>query len=468
MSRPPIPSRDVPPRRALALGAAVTALLLPGVVALAGEVPEAPTGRVAERPNILVITVDTLRADRLSAAGYHRPTSPNIDRLFEGGIDFAQARTVEPLTNPSICSMFTALPPHRHGASRNGLRIRPGLPSLPKVLAEHGYTTAAFVGNWTLRDKLSGLGEHFQVYEEVLTRPRWFGLLRKEATAEDLTGETVDWVREHVSRDGAGPFMAWVHYVEPHAPYRLHKDFLSIFGDERRGNYSASDRYDTEIAFVDASIAELLDGVAQVSDPANTLIVFASDHGESLGEHNYWGHGRHLYEPTLRIPMALFWKGRLAAARVTAPAVTLDLAPTVLSLLGLPVPQEFEGYDWTAVLDGAPAPDGRVTRYEAHKGAVISKHESDLARRSGLLEIAMIENGKKEIFSVKKDRRLVFDLVRDPQELNALAPATSDPSDTLLSHMRQVFDGLAAQDEQPVEPLDEDSVAALRSLGYVD
>jgi arylsulfatase A-like enzyme len=441
------------------------------LVMLTAPSPAAPDRPEPERPNILIVAVDTLRADRVSALGHDRPTTPNIDRLIEEGVNFDLARTVEPLTNPAMTSVLTSLPPHAHGATRNGLRLRPGLPSLPKSLSAAGYKTAAFVGNWTLRDKLSGLGEHFELYEEVLTRARWFGFVRREATARDLTERTLQWVGEHVERSPKQPFLAWVHYVEPHAPYVLQEDFVSVLGDRggRKGGYTKEERYDTEVAFVDAAIGELLAGVGDLTSRENTLVVFLSDHGESFGEHGYWGHGRNLYEPGLRIPMSLYWKGRLAATKVGAPSMNLDLAPTVLGLLGLPIPDRFEGFDWTAVLQGASAaPDARVTRYEAHKGAVISNHKSDLARRNGLLEVALVHNEIKEIFRLSRSRRFVFDLGADPLERTPLDSAKSRPSEAMDGWIRVVYDGLTSLEDLPVEPLDEESAAALRSLGYVD
>jgi arylsulfatase A-like enzyme len=446
-------------------------LILTGALVTAPS-PAAPDGAPpAERPNILIVAIDTLRADRLSALGHERPTTPNLDRLIRGGANFARARTVEPLTNPAMCSVLTSLPPHAHGATRNGLRLRPGLPSLPKALGAAGYRTAAFVGNWTLRDKLSGLGEHFDLYEEVLTRARWFGFVRREATASDLTERTLQWVAEHVDKTPEQPFVAWVHYVEPHAPYVLQKDHVDVLGDRdgRKGDYTKEERYDTEIAYVDAAIGVLLDGVSKLSAPEKTLVLLLSDHGESLGEHGYWGHGRHLYEPGLRIPMALYWKGRLAPRTIEAPALNTDLAPTVLGLLGLRAPEPFTGYDWTAVLrDGSAAPAGRVTRFEAHKGAVISNHESDLARRNGLLEVGLVHHDVKEIFRLNRSRRYVFDLGDDPGETTPLDQAKSRPSEALDSWIRVVYDGLTSHEDMPVEPLDEESVAAMRSLGYVD
>jgi len=439
----------------------VATLLLAGAV---------PPSLAADRPNIVILTVDTLRADRISALGYDRPTTPHIDRLLLGGVNFTNARTVEPLTNPSLTAMLTSLPPHIHGAARNGLRMRPGLRSLPKVLEEHGYTTAAFVGNWTLRDKLSGLGEHFGHYEEVLTKARWFGFVRREANAGDVSDAALEWIERHTETTRR-PFLAWVHYVEPHAPYVLHEEYVDVLGEDRaaRGGRSKSDRYDTEVAFVDAAIGRLLERLGRVSPPRRTLVVVASDHGESLGEHGYWGHGRNLQEPGLRIPLGLYWEGRLEPGTVEAPALNTDVATTVLGLLGIPAPAEFTGYDWSAVLGGAPAPLDRLTRYEAHRGAVIAKHKSDLARRSGLLEVAILRNGLKEILRVRNGRCDRYELRRDPDEMRPLRDGEQPVSAELTAWLEAVDEGLDASDEELLpEILDEEAVARLRSLGYLD
>ena len=446
------------------LGACAAAL------AIAAAIPSWAANRgPADPPNVLFITVDTLRVDRVSWYGYGRSTSPNLDELIEQGVRFTQARTIEPLTTPALCSMLTSRYPHEHASTRNGLRMRSGFASLPKALQGRGYHTAAFVGNWTLRDKLSGLGEHFEAYENVMTRRRWFGLVRGEATADDLTEQTVDWIKAHRRAQRDQPFFAWVHYVEPHAPYRLHKKYLEQLGLQAASNFPPQDRYDTEIAFVDASIGHLLRELDNLGLMESTLIVFTSDHGESLGEHKYWGHGRHLYEPTLRIPMSITWKGQLAPRTVDAPALIIDLAPTVLSLLRQPHPSDFRGYDWARVLDGEEEPPrGRLTHYQAHRGAVISRHDSDLARRSGLLEVGLMQNGHKEIFSIQKNRRRLFDLEADPGELASLAESREEPTEGLLEWMRTIYTTLAALDEELPEPLDEESAKQLKSLGYVD
>jgi arylsulfatase A-like enzyme len=377
---------------------------------------------------------------------------------------------VEPLTNPSLCSMFTSLYPHEHGATRNGLRLRPDALSAARVLGRRGYRTAAIVGNWTLRNGISGLGDHFQSYDEVFTRKRWLGLFKGEATAEDLTDAALAWF-DGQKNDRRRPFLLWVHYVEPHAPYRLQEeqaDRLRIGGDASR-----QDRYDTEVAFADQQIGRLLDRFQR--DPelaalaANTLIVFAADHGESLGEHSYWGHGRNLYEPTLRIPLGLVWPGRIRPGVIDAPALNLDVAPTVLGLAGLPVPGAFHGYDWSPVLlRGAEPPRERTMWFQAHKGAVLSAQEAGNARRKGLLEVAVLTGSRKEVFRINENRRWMFDLLRDPGEIRGFDPKTKSSSADLQAWMTSVRKGLVASDQVLATHIDAESAARLRALGYAE
>jgi len=422
-------------------------------------------GQAPSRPDVVIVTVDTLRYDRLSYHGYSRPTSPNIDRLLAAGAHFTQARVTEPLTSPSMCSMITSLHPHEHGSSRNGLSLRPGLPSLTKVLQRRGYRTAAIVGNWTLRDKLSGLGEHFDEFQELFSRKRWLGMIGSEATGEDLTEAAIDWLDEHAG-DGEDPYLLWVHYVEPHEPYKFHPEFAERLGVGRRRNTSDSDRYDTEVAFVDHVIGKLLERIRSQSRPP--LIVFASDHGESLGEHDYFGHGRHLYEVTVHIPMSFTWPGRLEPLSIDAPASILDVAPTIFGLAGWPIPPTFRGFDWSPVLRGeAEPPAGRVLFLQAHKGA-FHPGEDLKARQQGLLEVGLVDSGRKEVLRVRSDRRRLFDLAADPQELESLARLRSEPSPSLAEWLEQVEAGLAAADDLPVPDLDEESLERLRSLGYID
>ncbi|HUO87347.1 MAG TPA: sulfatase [Thermoanaerobaculia bacterium] len=463
-------ARRRPGSRATVVLLAVSALF---VALLAASDPAAAQSRrraaAVHRspPNVVLVTIDTLRADRLSGYGYGRPTSPVIDRLLARGAHFEEARTVEPLTQPASASLLTSLHPHEHGATRNGLRLRPGLDSLPKQLDRRGYLSAAFVANWTLKDKISGLGEHFDLFEEVFTRKRWLGLFASEATATDVNQAAIEWLDGHAGR--RRPVFLWVHYVEPHAPYELHEKMARRIGVPRN-SASKSDRYDTEVAYVDQAVGALVRRIESDARLAgNTLIVVTSDHGESLGEHDYWGHGRHLYEPGLRIPLALYWPGKIRPQRVAAPATLLDLAPTVLGLLGHPSPETFRGFDWTEVLAGRAEPDPeRRTWYEAHKGAVLSIQEAGPARKDGLLELAMLTGSKKEIVQVNQREHRVYDLRRDPRELRNLNGAGYRPSDPLAEWISRVEHILEAADDAPPVNVDAEDIEKLRSLGYID
>jgi arylsulfatase A-like enzyme len=231
--------------------------------------------------------------------------------------------------------MITSLEPQNTGLTRNGLRVREGLIGMPKILRRRGYRTGAFVGNWTVRDKLSGLAEHFEEYREVLNRKRWF-FFAGEATAEDLNSEALDWVAQEHKEEPSRPIFLWVHYVEPHAPYRLHREFTDSLGIKRgETEIAAADRYDTEIAYVDRAIGSFLEEIFGVLPKERTLVVFVADHGESLGEHNYWGHGRHLYDVNLHIPLAFSWPGVLSPQVIREPALITDIAPTLLGLVEL-------------------------------------------------------------------------------------------------------------------------------------
>jgi arylsulfatase A-like enzyme len=451
--------KSTAPKGRIARAAAAAALALCG---LTSSVQAATT-----EVSVLLITVDTLRADRMSGYGYTRPTSPNIDRLLADGARFTRARTVEPLTNPALSSMVTGMLPHEHGASRNGLRLEEGLDSLPKSLARHGWRTAAVVSNWTLKQSISNLGEHFDDYVEVFTRRRWFGLVNAEATGEDVTDSAIEWLDGHLSDHAGQPFLLWVHYVEPHAPYRFHDEHAQRLGIEGR-DPPREDRYDTEIAAVDRDIGRLLEWLSGEADRRHVIIAFAADHGESLGEHGYWGHGRHLYEPSLHIPMGITWSGTIPSQVVEAPARIVDLASTVLELVGVPAPSTFRGVSWAGVLRGIEKPVDGAFCYQAHRGAVHGAREADRARSKGLLEVARVAGERKEILSVKSNQRWLFDLSTDPGELTSLADPGSGPSDELVRCVGEISTGLGSLDRLSTKKLDDETVEQLRALGYLE
>ncbi len=454
--------------RAPSVSALLAVLALLSLGPPVGFASETATSQ-ARRPDILLISVDTLRADHLSSYGYEKNTSPFLDRLFADSVTFTDARTVVPLTGPAFASLLTSLHPHQHGATRNGLPMRENLVSFTRILARRGWRTAAFVGNWTLKPELTGFAEHFDTYETILNKKRWFGLAKSEATAEDVSEQALEWLDGFLDGDAQRPFLLWVHYVEPHAPYKLRREYLKQIGSGAGAAFSARLRYDTEIAYIDDHIADFLERYRARVGRRDTLVVFVSDHGESLGNHGYWGHGRHVYDVTLRVPMSVQWRGALEPRKVDSPSLILDLAPTILGLVGLPTPEFFEGLDWGPVLRGeAEAPAGRVTLFQSHRSAVQPKEDRVRLREKGLLEVARVESGRKEIYRVTNRRRRLFELGRDAEELMSLAPLRSDPTPELASWLAEVREGLARADELPLPTLSEEDLEALRALGYID
>lgn len=427
--------------------------------------PQLLAKELNSQPSVLLITVDALRPDRLSCYGYQRPTSASIDQLLARGARFEQARTIEPLTNPSLTSLMTSLPPHIHGATRNGLCMRPGLASLPKQLHAHGWQTAGFVSNWTLKNKVSRLGEHFDVYEGIFTRRRWFGLFNREATARDVTERAGSWLED---RDRSRPFFLWLHFVEPHAPYVFHKSAAKAL--EISGKPSKRDRYDTEVHWVDAEIGRFLKYMKSLPEASNMIIVFGADHGESLGEHGYWGHGRHLYENSLRIPLGFVWPGRIRPMTVKNPATILDLAPTILDLVGVEAPRSFTGLSWAGkLLDTGASPQEETMCFQAHRGAVLVKHQSDRARGSGLLAVGVIHGDIKEVLDLRKNKtHLIFDLKEDPHETRNLHGQAHGSSDELMSCFLKITQGLGNLPDLADSRLDDESRAQLKALGYLE
>ena len=441
------------------IGAVCTALILGCVV---------PAGAADCPPSVLVITVDALRTDRLSGYGYSRPTSPAIDRLLARGLRFERARTVEPLTGPAMCSMITGIAPHLHGATRNGLRMQEGLDSLPRILARHGWRTAGFIGTWTLKNNLTLLGTHFDHYGEVLKRKRWFGLINSEASCEDLTDDALEWASGVHREEPEKPLFLWVHYIEPHAPYSFHSQYAERLGIDARKR-SDLDSYDTEIAAVDSAIGRLLEGMRGIVPDDDLLVVFTADHGESLGEHSYWGHGRYLYEPSLHIPLGLTWPGRISPGTAESQATLLDLAPTLLELLGIDVPEDLVGLSWAEAARGGAHPGERTLCYQAHKGAVHGgTHDSDKARSGGLLAVGVVRDDRKEILRLRGSKHLIFDLEADARELVSRASADSPPSPELLACLASVSEGLGNLDHLAARKLDDETVEQLRALGYLD
>ncbi len=337
---------------------------------------EAPPPETADAPrnagiNVLLITVDTLRPDHLSAYGYPRKTSPSIDELASKGVAFDLAFTYWPKTRGSFAAMFTSL-----YASQHGLTVRDrDLPEFNETLAEvfqkAGYRTAAAVDNGNLDSKL-GYAQGFDVYEET-----W---LRADTTEIERT-EIITRFGEGIlaAKDDPRPFLLWLHYVNPHTPYTPPDEVLKQFqgdGLVPRGNALPEvvgfhggvnrnletggartwgefvDRYDAEILVSDQHIGRVLKALNEGPHAGTTIVALTSDHGESLGDHDYYfDHGDDLFNPSLRIPFVLSFPGFLPSGeRVSAPVSSLDIYPTLLDLAQVPFPTGPPGLQGSSTL----------------------------------------------------------------------------------------------------------------------
>ena len=419
------------PRRTLFAGLAASASLLP----LACREPT-PAPR-AERWNVLLVTLDTLRADRLGAYGRARAGTPHLDALAAAGARFDQAQAAAPLTLPSHATLLTGLLPPRHGLRDNGEGSLPAdVPSLAEHLRAAGYRTGAFVGAFVL-DRRYGLARGFERYDDEI--PRVPGRLDAERPGSVVVDRALAWLAE--PDPARRPFFAWVHLFDAHAPYAPPSPYAARF---------PGDPYQAEVALVDAHVGRLVAALRERGDEARTLVVVAGDHGESLGEHGELTHGLFLYQSTLRVPLLVVAPGVVPPRAVREPVGLADLAPTMAALLGVPLAVSMDGRDLsTALVAGAEPPRADLyaeTRYPASFGW------ASLA--------AVRRNGSK---FVEAPRPELYDLGADPGERRDLRGERRREA----AELERALNALATP-ERSAAPAAEDaeSRALLQSLGY--
>jgi len=323
-----------------------TTILL-SVLLLSGVLSTPLTAR-PKLKNIILISVDTLRADHLSAYGYPLQTSPHIDQLAADGVLFSNCYSLTPLTSPSFSTVFTSLPPYKHGSKRNGLSIYKNTVTFLYSLKHYGYRTGAIISNWPLRRKLSGLHQNFDNYYQVFTNKRYYGIMNSEGQAPNVNEKALEWLEENRQKQ----FFLWVHFTDPHAPYIQHKDYKFDYTGIKPDTFPKGThmkrikRYDSEIAYTDHYIGIFIKRLKELNLYDNALIIFLSDHGESFGEHNYLKHGRKLYNATLHVPLIIKLPGNEKRGTVrNHNACLLDVAPTMFSALNMMVNRNMEGLD---------------------------------------------------------------------------------------------------------------------------
>ncbi len=393
--------------------------------------------------NVLFITLDTTRADRLGCYGYTKAETSAIDSVANEGVLFEQAYTPAPLTLPSHASLFTGLYPPEHGVITNGrARYAAANETLADLLLESGYQTAAFVASFVL-DSRFGLDRGFNVYDDdIRDTSHHDDLLHRERNGSAVVNSALVWLE----RRPPGPFLCWVHLYDPHAPYQMHAD---QFEDRFEGR-----PYDAEIAYVDRQIGRLLKFLKDSGQDENTIVVIVGDHGEGLGDHIEENHGYTLYNSTQHVPLIIKDPRQKLAGHRHTPAVSLvDVFPTVCEILGQRTPEGISGRSLSATLQGQSIEP--VLCYSATDDPFLQ--EGWCPQRS------LVSDHWKYIRTTRPE---LYDLETDPGETRNLAE-TNEPK---LQEMEEVLAtmerGMTLQSSQNVQ-LSEQERRTLQSLGYL-
>lgn len=417
----------------------VLILLLAGMVGCHREVRPRPG------QNILLFTIDTLRADHLGCYGHRRAATPRIDRLAREGVLFEQAVAQVPVTLPSHASILTGIYPPVHGVRDNTyFRLDPDALTLAEHLRANGYRTAAFVGAYVL-DASFGLGQGFDVYDDRVgsmeaSSPGSFA----ERSAGEVVRAFAGWLKAAPSE---GPFFAWIHFFDPHMPYAPPSPFRERF---------RSSPYDGEVAYTDQQVGVALDELRARGQLDDTLVVLTSDHGESLGEHGERTHGFFVYDATLRIPLILRSPRSLPAGlTVEAQVTTVDLAPTLLELAGVSVPEGVQGRSLVRMMNGE---EGETPLRPAYAECYVPQ----LNFRWAPL-VALRQQGFKYIDAPRAE---LYDLTRDPGETDNLVAKYPDRAKRMKEQLVRLLESWPESVSARHQP-DPETVAGLRSLGYL-
>jgi arylsulfatase A-like enzyme/Tfp pilus assembly protein PilF len=393
--------------------------------------------------NVILITVDTLRADHVSAYG-DRARTPHIDRLADEGVVFERCISQTPLTLPAHVSLLSGTYPLHHRVRDNGgLAVPEELELVSETLRQHGFTTSAFVAAYVLHSKW-GLDQGFDHYSDAFNRARYERiLLQNEKRAGEVIGLAEDWIRAHESFR----FFTWIHLFDPHTPYHPPAPFDEL-----------EDPYRGEVEYVDAALGGFFEFLRTEGLYDRSLVVLTGDHGESLGEHGEREHGLFVYEPTVRVPLVLRAPIGFPRKRVAVLVEHVDVVPTVLDLVGVPIPAAMQGESLADVMFGGEA-DGDATAYT----------ETFYPRRHlGWAELRAFYQGGLKYVRAPRDE--LYELEDDPVEGENRAKA-----DALGSRKEQLEDRLSAfveaQSVGALRPaaarVGPEDVEALRALGYV-
>ena len=398
-------------------------------------------------PAVILISVDTLRADHLSCYGYTGLRTPHIDSLAQGGTLFAEISSQAPITLPSHVSLFTSTFAFANGIRENAEVLPSGAVTLATVLAAHGYETAAFIGGYFLARRF-GLASGFQTYDSPFDAQALKGALDlKRPAARVLTGAQ-RWIEQ---RPGS-PFLLFVHLFDLHQPY----DPPAAYRARAPGN-----EYDQELAYVDDSLGAFFEFLARLGLDRTALVILFSDHGESLGEHGESTHGYFIYRSTLHVPLIVHWPQTAShsfQAHVEAPAALIDVAPTVLNFLGIQAPASFCGHSLLDLARGQEVPPQDVysESWYAHD-------------KFGWATLRSLRRGDYQYIDAPHPE--LYDLKSDPRETHNLlasqAALAASYRQRLLS-LEETYRPAPSATVAPAAFNDPGTTESLRSLGYLE
>jgi len=396
--------------------------------------------------NLLIVSLDTVRADRLGSYHYKLAQTPRLDALAASGLRFEQASTVVPLTLPAHSSLMTGTFPAWHGVRDNGgFYLDDDQLTLAEIIRDRGFRTGGFVGAFVL-DRRWGISQGFDRYFDDFDLDKY-----ADASAMDMIqrpgSDVVDRAIEWLQADANLPFFAWVHLYDAHAPYEAPEPYRSRFPRTRDG------AYDAEIASADAQVGRLLDTLRADGRLDDTLVIVVADHGEMLGEHGELTHGFFIYEGATRIPLIVSGPG--VSAGVVADQVRIvDVMPTALSLLGVPIPNAVQGANLMPLARGQ------------HLGLVAHTESWYPRYHYGWSELRAIQDGRFKL--IRAPRPELYDLATDPREERDQAQASA-PRVDLFGRALEEFESKIARAGAPQGPraIDSETEERLAALGYV-
>lgn len=392
------------------------------------------------RLNVILVTFDTTRADRLGAYGYKHGLTDAFDEFARQGVLFERAYAPAPITLPSHATMLTGLYPPEHGLRANGAgRLPPDIPFLPEILKQHGYDTGAFVAAPVLDSKY-GLDRGFDAYDDDIRRsPGRFGEPRRDG--KEVAESALQWLRQRTNR----PFFCWLHLYDAHAPYDPR-----VNAYQQRFEYNP---YDAGVAWEVKQFERVTAFLKERGLDSNTLVVVAGDHGEGLDDHLEAEHGMLVYETTLRVPFAFAGPPCRSQTRVAQAVSLVDLFPTLLDLLRIPFPSHLSGRSLAAALKGQTL-EPRDCYGEAETPFVMNRWAP----------LRTVISGRwKYIHTTRPE---LYDLEHDPGELTNLAESATEEPERLQNRLEILQETFTTATAQNVT-LSEKDIANLQALGYI-